>query len=114
MSEPRHLRPHEMELLSTMLGRAPAGERFLAALATSLVEEMQDGDMGSLRFRPPGFYDQRFGRQIAEAEFTDSDGVLVSAAINLDDRGHLFELDIWKMDFSPLKRYPNAGEVRVK
>ena len=97
-----------------MLERAPAGERFLAALGASLVEDMQDGDMGSLRFRPPGSYDQRFGKQIAEAEFTDSDGVPVSVTINLDDRGHLFELDIWKMDFSPLKQYPSAGEIKVK
>ena len=97
-----------------MLERAPAGARFLAALAASLVEDMQDGNMGSLRFRPPGSYDQRFGKQIAEAEFTDTDGVLVSATINLDDQGHLFELDIWKMDFSPLKRYPSAEEVKVK
>jgi hypothetical protein len=103
-----------MELIAAMLERTPRGKIFLASLPSSLVEEMQDGHMGSLRFRHSGSYHQRFGEKIAEAEFTDADGVPVSVTINLDDRGHLFELDMWKVDFSLLKRYPRAEEVRVR
>jgi hypothetical protein len=28
--------------------------------------------------------------------------------VNLDHQGELFELDLWKVDFPPLKRFPVA------
>ena len=37
---------------------------------------------------------------------------MVSATVNLDNNDELFELDIWKTDYSPLKRYPQPDEVR--
>jgi hypothetical protein len=40
--------------------------------------------------------------------------VLVSIAVNSDDRGELYEVDFWKVDFSPLRRYPNATDLRLK
>jgi hypothetical protein len=54
------------------------------------------------------------GKKIAEAEFTDEDGIPVSAVLNLDDKGQLFELDMWKVDFSALKRYPRSEGLRLK
>jgi hypothetical protein len=33
--------------------------------------------------------------------FKDIDGTPVSAALNVDQQGNLYELDIWKVDFSP-------------
>ena len=42
--------------------------------------------------------------------FTDEDGVKVIASLNVDSDGHLFELDIWKTDFSPLLRIPAEFE----
>jgi hypothetical protein len=47
-----------------------------------LVEEMNDGGMGSLRF--VGSADRRFGKCVGEAEFDDEDGMLVSVALNVD------------------------------
>ena len=44
---------------------------------------------------------------IAEKEFLDSDGVPISVTLNIDDDGLLYELDIWKVDFSPIIKYPN-------
>jgi hypothetical protein len=70
--------------------------------------------MCSLRFRSTDNQRRRLGKKIAEAEFTDEDGTLVSAAVNLDENGELFELDIWKVDFSPLKRYPRPEALRLK
>ncbi len=43
---------------------------------------------------------------LAEREFIDVDGIPIIVAINLHDRGELYELDIWTVDFSPLKQYP--------
>jgi len=67
--------------------------------------------MGSIR----SARDERriFGKVLAEAQCTDEDGVCVSIAINADNKGDLFEVDIWKVDFSPLKRYPKPSDLRV-
>jgi hypothetical protein len=73
--------------------------------------DMKDGNMGSIRFAK----DERriMGKILAEAQYTDEDGVLVSIAINADNKGDLFEVDFWKVDFSPLKRYPKPSDLRV-
>lgn len=69
---------------------------------------MQDGGVGSIRFvgsQPP------MGKEVAEAQYLDSDGVLVSIVINTDRNGQLFEVDFWKVDFSPLRRYPRPSDL---
>jgi hypothetical protein len=70
---------------------------------------MQDGGMGSIRFISSE--PQSLGRVLVEAKYVDSDGVLVSIAVNADSHGQLFELDFWKVDFSPLRRYPKPSDV---
>jgi hypothetical protein len=71
----------------------------LDELETLLVQDMNDGGMGSLRVWR-GTHDQRlFGGVAAEAEFNDADGTLVLASIYLDREGRLYELDMWKVDF---------------
>ena len=67
--------------------------------------------MGSLRFvssRP-----QQLGAVIAEAAAADTDGVPIEIAVNLDQAGDLFELDMWKVDFSPVQHFPNAEELTI-
>jgi hypothetical protein len=72
------------------------------------VKEMDDGGMGSLRLLPDEQTRERrvFGSQVSECKFTDSDGTEVIASLNLDDKGDLYELDIWKTDFGRLLRIP--------
>ena len=65
--------------------------------------------MGSIRFVQPEA--GTFGKALAEAQYVDSDGVPVSIALNTDSSGHLFELDFWKVDFSPLRRYPKPSDL---
>jgi hypothetical protein len=96
-----------------MVRGSPKADEILRSFSERLVEDMSDGGMGSLRFVDAGHRVRRFGKKIAEAKFTDEDGVPVSAVLNLDDNGEPFELDIWKVDFSPLKRYPQPKEVCV-
>lgn len=114
MSAWRKLRKEEADLVAAMVRNSPKANEFLSSLSQRLVEDMNDGGMRSLRFQTADNRTRRFGKKIAEAEFTDEDGTLVSAAVNLDEYGELFELDIWKVDFSPLKRYPRAEELRLK
>jgi hypothetical protein len=66
--------------------------------------------MGSIRFVKAG--SRRRSRSIAEAEYVDEDGVLVSVEISVGDDNELFEVDFWKVDFSPLRRYPHPEDLR--
>lgn len=97
-----------------MLGGKPTRDQFTFDLEACLVEDMQDGGMGSIRFVSHSQRQRAFGRAIAEAEYTDDDGLLVSIAINTDDSGKLYEIDFWKVDFSPLRRYPTRLDLRTK
>ncbi len=110
----------------------------LGLSARTIVEEMHDGGMGSLSFpldesgstqdkvmsNPGSAKDilaphspeitRRMGSELVVGEFNDEDGVLVSFTLNLDQRGALFELDLWKTDFMPLKRLPSEPhEIRI-
>ena len=111
VGEPRPLREAEAALLTAMLNAK--GETFplVAGLKDALVQDMNDGGMGSLRFVGPE--NRHLGAVPTEAIFRDEDGVVVSAAVVLDRAGALYELDIWKVDFSPLIRIPPSEEIRI-
>ena len=69
-----------------------------------LVHPMLDGQMGSLYLFPKGknYTNRLFNRQISDYSFEDNDGILVIASLIIDQNNELFELDIWKTDFSKL------------
>jgi hypothetical protein len=72
-----------------------------------LVSLMNDSEMGSLYLFPNGTVDTNvaFGQQVSDLQFIDVDGVTVIVSLNIDNTGNLFELDIWKTDFSKLIKY---------
>jgi hypothetical protein len=104
----RPIKREEAAVLDRLLGMVPDGKR-PDLQGEMLVEEMHDGGMGSLRFFESG--QRRMGRELIAAEYIDEDQVPVSISVNLDEDGGLFELDFWKVDFSPLKRYPRPEEL---
>lgn len=111
----RRLQSQEKALLKKMLGSTGDQEtRFLEKLDSILVQEMDDGGMGSLRFIDQDQEARNLGDTIAEVEFLDEDGVLVTAVLNLDQQGELYELDVWKVDFSPLRSWPDIGQITIK
>lgn len=74
---------------------------------------MNDGNMGSLKLCPEGMYDEKreyIQSFVSEYEFKDKDGVDVVASLFLDKEGNLYELDIWKVDFSELLSLPDFNE----
>lgn len=77
------------------------------------VVNLDDGGMGSLRFST-AVDASRFGGNVAEIEFQDSDGVHVSAALYVDQYGNPFELDMFKADFSRLNKWPTALDLNGK
>lgn len=108
----RHLRPDETALIVAILASKRGEHSLQQELATALVEEMKDGGMGSLKF--VGAAGRKFGEQLAEAEFQDADGVALSITINVDQHGSLFEMDVWKVDFTPLIRLPSPPRTSDK
>jgi hypothetical protein len=110
----RPLRPLERELIEKMLAGKHVEPELGAKLSSSLVVDMKDGGMGSILFLRSDQSARHFGKAIAEAEYTDEDGVLVSIVINLDKNGELFEVDFWKVDCSPLIRYPKVSELKIQ
>ena len=72
---------------------------------------MNDGGMGSIRF--DGVDNRKLGKTLIELKYVDDDGIDVSIAVNLDDNGKLYELDFWKVDFSPLRSYPRPEQVNL-
>ena len=71
-----------------------------------LIKPLKDGNMVSFEIFPEGkiIYDRAFGNQISEFIFKDLDGVDVITSLNTDKNGNLYELDIWKVDYTPLKK----------
>lgn len=48
---------------------------------------------------------------LLEATCVDLDEVVLSISLNVDERGELFELDIWKVVFSTLCAIPSPDVV---
>jgi hypothetical protein len=78
-----------------------------------MVRPMDDGGMGGLIifFNKDQERNRLFGEQISEYCFLDEDGIDVIASLNIDNKGNLFELDIWKTNFSPLIKFPNLDNA---
>jgi hypothetical protein len=110
----RELRAEELGVIRKILSRIAFGTELENRLAAMKVQTMADGGMGSIRFyngreRSPLDY----GGQIAEAAFQDADGVPVSVTLSVDATGDLFEMDVFKADFSPLIRYPDLKDLAI-
>ena len=101
----RRLNFNERKYIEEMIKSSGGGRPLVARLDDVMVESIQDGGMGSLLFLSarPG---RILGKEIARGEFKDEDGVWVMAVLSLDNFGDLYELDVWKTDFSKLKSFP--------
>jgi hypothetical protein len=102
----RNLKKEEFDLIVFMLKDSSIYMHIVNNLSTSTVQEMVDEGMGSLRFKYDDEKIRRFGKEVASVSILDIDQIPVSFAINIDEDGNLFELDVFKGDFSPLKRFP--------
>ncbi|MCB0541115.1 MAG: hypothetical protein KDE33_26650 [Bacteroidetes bacterium] len=76
-----------------------------------MVRPLKDDGMGSISFDLNGL--KKRDTQIIGGSFNDSDGVLVDFELTADENNELFELDLWKVDFSRLLRYPQLNEIKI-
>ena len=111
----RRLHQHEAQVIATMLESNEEARHLLPFVPLVVVRELNDGGMGSLEFNfDPNQKERRqFGKTVATAEFIDSDGIPVSLEIYLDAAGNLYELDVWKVDSSPLIAWPDPKELKA-
>jgi hypothetical protein len=74
-----------------------------------IASPMDDGGMGSLKFFFKDTTDENraYARTVSEYQYKDTDGIDVVISLNLDANNDLFELDIWKVDFSELLSLPD-------
>lgn len=100
----RKLTKNEIILIEFMLElfhyQRPA--KFLESI---LATELSDGGMGSLRFATKND-DSHFARELGQINLLDTDSIPLNISINLDQYGELYELDVFKVDFSSLKQFP--------
>jgi hypothetical protein len=111
----RDLSQQEKALLVALLQSNPELVPLIRSLEDLVVEEMRDGGMGSLSLVPKGLEGTRrsFGKQLVLGDFTDTDGVSVSVTVNVDSKGTLYELDVWKVNFTSLLKWPDPSAVRI-
>ena len=103
----RALLEREKPLIAHLVAKA----NLTVDMAQLRASPMDDGGMGSLLFATAGM-EQRQAKEVAVCYFEDEDGVSIRAALNVDQHGHLYELDVWKVDFSPLRRWPATSGIR--
>lgn len=106
---PRKLREEEKALIRWLVRDKDKGDIIIRNLDTYWVNEMDDGGMGSLQV--VGNEDRIFGRELAEGDFYDIDGLPVFISVDLDTNGDFYELDVFKADFSPLKKFPEVPKI---
>nr|WP_121273843.1 hypothetical protein [Pedobacter schmidteae] len=102
----RKLKQEEIDLITYMIKDTSEGQKIIDKLDSLIVEEMDDGGMGSLRVVVEGMDDRRTSGILKDIDLYDIDGVLLVISVILDTEDNLYELDIFKGDFSPLKKFP--------
>jgi hypothetical protein len=107
----RKLSSEEIVLIRKLLAFAQR-EEMGADLEEREVRAIPGGEVGSLVFAPTAPGERKFGQVLATAEAPDSDGAAITIALNLDRSGALYELDIWREDFSHVITLPDAGSLR--
>lgn len=99
----RKLSSDEIILIRDLVGGIGDIHSVMAAIHAISVEELSDGGMGSLKFLS-GKARRRFGSIVQEKIYKDLDGIDVVVTLTSDNYGDLYELDIWKVDFSRVKK----------
>jgi hypothetical protein len=102
----RLLNKQEYDLIEYLLKDKSDFKYLLKDLSNLMVEEMNDSGMGSLRFLSKTGEKRIMREEIAEISLLDLDGIPVSFTVNLGTDGELYELDVFKGDFSALKKFP--------
>ncbi|MDQ8936980.1 DUF6984 family protein [Acinetobacter rudis] len=78
------------------------------------VEELSDGEMGSIEFVFDEKKDRKFGNVLLEAVVNDIDERNIMLELSLDNHGILYQLDAFTEDFKPLKGHLGENDNIVE
>lgn len=103
---------HRYELVKLMLTKAGLwNDKIGEYLDKSTFVDVDDGGMGS--FAISGINSDRGSRDYSEAIYIDSDGLQVIIALIGDENGYPTDVDFWKVDSSPLLKFPASSDLAV-
>ena len=106
----RKLRKEEIKLINLLLNKSDYDGNY--DLDNINVIDMEDGKMGSITFLREDENIERFMKKtISEMTFKDEDGTPIIVSLNIDLEENLYELDIWKVDFTEVKKYPSIKTI---
>ena len=103
----RKITSEEFELIKFLLDKLPNKKNQYQS--PDEVVEMDDGDMGSLLLNQNK--DRKFGSDLIQAQYYDDDKIPVLVTLVEDNKQELFELDMWKVDYSALKSFPTPDKL---
>jgi hypothetical protein len=103
----RPIRKDEKDLIAYLLTRMPSKKS--DHRIPEDVFDLADGGMGSIQFNS----DDKFGQDLVQVKYKDTDGQIVLITLVEGQSGQLFELDIWKVDFSPLNSFPKPDQLEM-
>lgn len=80
----RKLKPEKIELITYMIKDAPEGKEIIGKLGRLIVEEMDDGGMGSLKVVVEGKDERSTSGVLKDMDFYDVDNMLLVISVILD------------------------------
>jgi hypothetical protein len=102
----REIRQEEKVLIAYLLEQLPDNSnQYNIPL---FIKELEDGGMGSIQLTDEG----RHHKDLIQMQYVDADGQKVIITLTENQAGQLFDLDIWKVDFSPLKQFPTIEKLQ--
>ena len=107
----RSLTSDEAAILDRLIEMTDISVRPTVSLSTAKARSMNDGGMGSIGFVYETSAPTIGSKEIVVAGASDVDGVHLSLALNVDSLGRVAELDVWKVDFSPLLKLPQPDNL---
>ena len=108
----RLLQEWELDVLHVLALDAGLNIDLASLTRGECVRTMMDGGMGSFQITPTSGDVRVKCYHVAERWYRDADGVSVSLSLNLNEAHLPVEVDIWKVDSSPMMRPPNATDLQ--
>jgi hypothetical protein len=102
----RAIRPQERELIRHLLSLVKGGDRYQIP---EEVENLTGTEMGGIQLSSRGEH----SADLVEADYKDTDGRDVLITLTTNQFNELYDMDIWKADFSELQRYPEPAKVKL-
>ena len=105
----RNIKEEEKVLITSILELAGSMDRISSI--PEVVYDLDDGGMGTIKFTND--HKRVYGADILQVNYIDSDTTPVIIGLTIDNRGELFELDFWKVNFEKLLKYPKPDEIEI-